>query len=259
MNQMSGLALAAAAVAASRLKPGGDDDVEVLVDERLDERRVVRVRGRDDDRRLGSTDGRGAELGADVGVLVEVLVVDGADVGDDADLQVRASAGSLAAGSLAAGSLAAGSLAAGSLAAGALDSAPVPHAATMMDRPANRASPLGRMRMCPPPRSGCRSAVTDCCPWVATARGCRIDPAGRPLARIVATAGVPRQASSAVRSARESHAPQPIILDCDPGHDDALAIALAVVRPELDVPRSRPSPATPASRRRPGTPVASWP
>ena len=30
-------------------------------------------------------------------------------------------------------------------------------------------------------------------------------------------------------------AARPVILDCDPGHDDALAIALAVLRPELEV------------------------
>ena len=28
---------------------------------------------------------------------------------------------------------------------------------------------------------------------------------------------------------------RPVIVDCDPGHDDALAIALAVIRPELEV------------------------
>ena len=36
-------------------------------------------------------------------------------------------------------------------------------------------------------------------------------------------------------SAPSGPSARPVILDCDPGHDDALAIALAVVRPELDV------------------------
>ncbi len=89
MNQMSGLALAALAVAVGEVEAGRDDDVEALVDVRLDERLVVGVGA------FGTTTGgvfgadrdRAAD-GAGVGELVEVLVVDRADVGDDADLEV---------------------------------------------------------------------------------------------------------------------------------------------------------------------------
>jgi pyrimidine-specific ribonucleoside hydrolase len=55
------------------------------------------------------------------------------------------------------------------------------------------------------------------------------------------SAGAPPsgQAAVAVRPAAEdsgaSGGPRPVVLDCDPGHDDALAITLALARPELRV------------------------
>ena len=64
------------------------DDVVLLVDEGLDVGGDVRGRLADGELRLGGADGLSPGLRAFPGVLVEVAVVDRADVRDEADLQI---------------------------------------------------------------------------------------------------------------------------------------------------------------------------
>ncbi len=87
MNQTFGLALAAFVVSRAQVEARRDDDVEALADEVLDQARVLGRRLWHRERDIARyPDGRGAGLRALVRVFVEVLVVDGADVGDDPDL-----------------------------------------------------------------------------------------------------------------------------------------------------------------------------
>src|SRR5918995_6571828 len=98
-----------------------------------------------------------------------------------------------------------------------------------MDRPASRTSPWERIRMSPPRHPEPRVHV-GLLPRVGGGTG-SVTPAGRTAGAHRSDASIARQALTRYApamdpSARSVPAVRPVILDCDPGHDDAIAIAL---------------------------------